>query len=67
MRTAAPKGGGADASRKTAEPDFSITSAAAGQALTHALPTWRRLDSVIGEIVAAMQRRHHADFAVAST
>ncbi len=67
MRTAAPKGGGADADRKTAEPHFSITSAAAGQALTNVPPTWRRLDSVIAEIVAAMQRRRHADFAVAST
>ncbi len=67
MRTAALKGGGADANRRTAEPGFSITSAAAGQALTNVPPAWRRLDSVIAEIVAAMQRRHHADFAVAST
>ncbi len=67
MRTAASKGGGADADRKAVGPGFSIPSAAPSQNLTHALPTWRRLDSVIGEIVAAMQRRHHADFAVAST
>ena len=60
-------GGGVDADRKTAELGFSITSAAPGQALTHVLPTWRRLDSVIAEIVAAIERRRHADFAEAST
>ena len=67
MRTAAPKGGGAGDNRKRLNPIFLHHHAAPGQALTHVLSTWRRLDSLIGEIVAAMQRRHHADFAVAST
>ena len=61
MRTAAPKGGGADANRKLVGPGLSIPSGAAGQALTHVLPTWRRLDSVIGEIVANLRRQRVAE------
>ena len=68
MRTAGPeKAGGADANRKAVEHGFSSTSAAPGQVLTNVPPPWRRLGVIVDGIVAAIQRRRHADFAVALT
>ena len=54
MRTAAPKGGGVDADRKTAEPGFSISSAAALQA------PCRRLGVICAEIVTNLRRQRAA-------
>ncbi len=48
-------GGGVDADRKTAEPGFSITSAAPGQALC------RRLGVICARIVANLHRQRQAE------